>query len=172
MSDYASTYVYLYLADSALYQAETAANGDINSIDTTSASSYLDKCSSKLEQTKKDLDALGQDAPDADFSNYQDAYDSLSTAIDSYGAFVDKINQRDLDGVRSTASTLSSDLDDLKEKKNGLDDVSAVLKKLVTDDDKLNAKNLKSYLSDIESNVSDLTDDQLVGDTMSTSKFA
>ena len=172
LTDYNATYVYLGLADYAFGQAATAANSDINSLDTSSTSSYLDKCSSALKQTKKDLDALEQDAPDADFSSYKDAYDSLSTTIDDYIALIDKLNQKDLAGAQSIAQTLDSQVDDLKKKSKAMDSVSSALKKLVTDDDKQNAKSLKSDFNDIDSNVSDLSDDPLVGDTMSTSKFA
>ena len=171
LDDFAAAYVYLGLADDARGQAISTANNG-GGMDTSAISTYLDKCSSALDQAKKDLDAVEQDAPDADFSNYDDVCDSLSTTIDDLSATIDKMNQGDVDGTNAALGTYYSQRDDLVKKVSDMDGSSSVLKKLVTDDDKQNAKDLKSDFSDIKSNVSDLIDDELVGDTMDTSTFA
>lgn len=171
LNDFAAAYVYLGLADDARGQAISSANNG-GGMDTSAISTYLDKCSSALEQAKKDLDALEQDAPDADFSSYDDVCDALSTTVDDLSAAIDKMNQGDVDGTNAALGTYYSQRDDLVKKAKGMEGTSAVLKKLVTDGDKQNAKNLKSNFSDIKGNVSDLIDDELVGDTMDTSTFA
>ena len=115
---------------------------------------------------------MGFAAPDADFSSYDDVCDALSTTVDDLSAAIDKMNQGDVDGTNAALGTYYSQRDDLVKKAKGMEGTSAVLKKLVTDGDKQNAKNLKSNFSDIKGNVSDLIDDELVGDTMDTSTFA